>query len=326
MNKISENKETLQELVNITAERLQLTQPSVVEKDFYVTQALLALSKISNENFELIFQGGTSLAKAHRIIQRMSEDCDFRMQLKSSMNLSKEKKRKTLRSFRHNLVATLRETGLNIADEDIRVRNEGQFMSIRARYNSIFPTATGIKPYLALEFFLANVKTQTATKQVTTLIRQTLGNKIIHPEFPINSVSVIETAAEKWVALTRRIATMKHRQHYRDPSLVRHLYDIHSIEQNGLFNNSFQPLVAEIVQNDREQYKNHNNDYYNNPIKEIERAIKVLGQNYEFKDNWNDFINYMVYAQQKPTYSEALATFTKRSQEALEVLDKINFS
>lgn len=46
-----------------------------IEKDYYVTQAIAIATSIRNELFELVFQGGTCLAKAHRIIKRMSEDC-----------------------------------------------------------------------------------------------------------------------------------------------------------------------------------------------------------------------------------------------------------
>ncbi len=66
-------------MILATSEQLGLSQPSVVEKDIHVTRALHALSDCENEYFKLVFQGGTCLAKAHKIIKRMSEDCDFRI-------------------------------------------------------------------------------------------------------------------------------------------------------------------------------------------------------------------------------------------------------
>ena len=54
----------------------------VIEKDLFVTKAIALVCGISNDIYDLVFQGGTSLAKAHRIIERMSEDCDFRIRLK----------------------------------------------------------------------------------------------------------------------------------------------------------------------------------------------------------------------------------------------------
>lgn len=64
-------------------------------------------------------------------------------------------------------------------------------MSIRANYPSLYPNTKGLKPFLALEFFLAKVKSPVETKPVTTLVKQILGDKVKHPEFPVNSVAII---------------------------------------------------------------------------------------------------------------------------------------
>lgn len=115
-NKQKLDPDTFKELISITSERLKLPQPYVIEKDYYLTQAISLVTQIENEAFELVFQGGTCLAKAHRIIKRMSEDCDFRIRMKSSASLmSKETKRKTLRLFRREIVSTLHNNGFIIS-------------------------------------------------------------------------------------------------------------------------------------------------------------------------------------------------------------------
>ena len=65
--------------VEATANALDLPE-SVIEKDYYVTQVIQTLSSIENEYFRLVFCGGTCLAKAHKVVQRMSEDVDFKIQ------------------------------------------------------------------------------------------------------------------------------------------------------------------------------------------------------------------------------------------------------
>ena len=65
--------EKLIRLVSDTGELLDLDE-AVVEKDYYVTQVIHALSAVENEYFRLVFCGGTCLAKAHKIVSRMSED------------------------------------------------------------------------------------------------------------------------------------------------------------------------------------------------------------------------------------------------------------
>jgi len=316
----------IKQQIRLVANQLDLNE-FVVEKDLYVTKAISLVSKISHEFYDLIFQGGTSLAKAHRIIERMSEDCDFRIRFKNSnKTLSKEFKRKALREFRHELVGALKKNGFVINDSEIRVRNEGQFMGIRAHYPSFYPTTEGIKPFLALEFFLAEVKVNPEIKPVTTLIKQVLGDKVNHPEFPVNSVAIIETAAEKWVGLTRRVATTAHRKHYRDANLVRHLYDLYKINELGYFTDEFSSLAARIVLDDRRQYKTHNDDYYQDPVSEIKRAVDELHQSNKWRDNWEAFVDTMVFAREKPSYEDVLGNLHQKTQLALDALKNVNFS
>ncbi|WP_419926444.1 nucleotidyl transferase AbiEii/AbiGii toxin family protein [Candidatus Poriferisocius sp.] len=49
-----------------------------VEKDFWVTEALrAAAARAASEKTTIVFKGGTSLSKAHRLIRRFSEDIDL---------------------------------------------------------------------------------------------------------------------------------------------------------------------------------------------------------------------------------------------------------
>ncbi len=50
-------------------------RPAIIEKDYYVTEALRVIAKTSGDR--IIFKGGTSLAKGWNLIQRFSEDIDI---------------------------------------------------------------------------------------------------------------------------------------------------------------------------------------------------------------------------------------------------------
>lgn len=56
---------TLLRQISDTSEFLGLRE-TVIEKDYYVTQVIHTLSHLENEIFQLIFCGGTCLAKAHK--------------------------------------------------------------------------------------------------------------------------------------------------------------------------------------------------------------------------------------------------------------------
>ena len=50
-----------------------------VAKDFHVVRAIRVLAALDAAPFALVFGGGTALARAHRLVRRMSEDVDFKI-------------------------------------------------------------------------------------------------------------------------------------------------------------------------------------------------------------------------------------------------------
>ena len=72
---LHEDMDVFQEFITATASHFNI--PEVyVEKDYWVTQLLLNL-KNSAFSDRLVFKGGTSLSKAHKLIKRFSEDVDL---------------------------------------------------------------------------------------------------------------------------------------------------------------------------------------------------------------------------------------------------------
>lgn len=129
----------------------------------------------------------------------------------------------------------------------------------------------------------------------------------------ITCVSLVETAAEKWVGLTRRIATIKHWAYYNDPALIRHLYDLLKIRRSIELNEDFTKLVKQIIAIEKEQFKTHNRDYFQNPSREIKIAVEFLASSQEWRDNWKRFVHDMVFETSPPTYDEALNSFRELS-------------
>ncbi len=308
----------LTQQIEATAKLLNIDE-YVIEKDYFLTNAIRNVINVNNENYRLIFQGGTSLSKAYNIINRMSEDSDFRVELINNKIASKEQKKKLLKEFRKSIIAELKNNSFKINDQDIEVFNEGRYMSIKATYPSIFPHTKHIKPFLAMDFFLGNVRTETERKNITTIIKQTLHDKVDHPATEVECISILETAAEKWVALTRRIANISYRSNYNDPSLVRHLYDIYYINKNNnlIKNNNFNSLVEDIIKHDKDMFKTHNDAYYQNPDNEIKRALTELEANNIWQENWNEFIDAMVFNKKAPLFKEAMQLFLDLSNDII---------
>lgn len=75
---------------------------SFVEKDWYVTQIIKIVAGLTYEDFEIVFTGGTALSKAHKLLQRFSEDTDFRVTTNMLFNKSKNQQRVILSGLKKN--------------------------------------------------------------------------------------------------------------------------------------------------------------------------------------------------------------------------------
>jgi hypothetical protein len=128
------------------------------------------------------------------------------------------------------------------------------------------------------------------------------------PEAPsMPCVSLVETAAEKFVALTRRAgAELADAGGPRDPALVRHVYDLHVIRAH------YDPaeviaLARTIMLADVQAYGHQFPAYRENPIAETLRAVAGLANDPGFRDRYAAFRRNMVYGE-APDFETALAS------------------
>jgi predicted nucleotidyltransferase component of viral defense system len=60
-------------------EHFGFASPAPIEKDWYILRAMHAIASVDAGPFHLVFAGGTCLARAHRLVRRMTEDVDFKV-------------------------------------------------------------------------------------------------------------------------------------------------------------------------------------------------------------------------------------------------------
>ncbi|NTW52694.1 MAG: nucleotidyl transferase AbiEii/AbiGii toxin family protein [Chlorobiaceae bacterium] len=66
-------------ILDVTGEGLTALPAAVLEKDLLVTEILDRMRSLDTGSMMLVFCGGTSLSKAHGLLERMSEDIDFKV-------------------------------------------------------------------------------------------------------------------------------------------------------------------------------------------------------------------------------------------------------
>ena len=298
------NQEQLSELILITSERLGIKDPSIIEKDIYITQALKAFSNIKNENFQLIFGGGTSLTKAHRLVRRMSEDIDFKIKSFDS-SWSKMQLRSELKKLHQQILLAIENSNFTLIKNI--ARNENRYLKIELAYPSAFSLPDNLRPHILLEFTASKIRLPTLNLFVKTLIQEVMENEIPLTNSKCDCLSLDEIAAEKWVALTRRISKIERGYIKPDKWLIRHLYDIAAIGIANKLGNDFFMIIKNIIASDAKQFKTQHPEYFNDPMQEINRSIHILENNPYWQSCYDNFIDVMVFDKIKPVnYQDAI--------------------
>jgi hypothetical protein len=309
----------LKELINATRLHINLMEP-VIEKDYYVTHVIHELSSLENEYFRLIFTGGTSLAKAHRVVRRMSEDVDFKIQSKQDISdLSKARQLKYLKEFRNLIQSRLKQLDLN-ANDPVTL-NEGRYSQVEINYFSCFSRNEGLRPHILLEFTLSEVRQGAVALPVRALIEDNLKDVLLFPSHLISCTTVDETALEKWVGLTRRISAIERGYQSDDKSLVRHVYDLNSILQLGKIQDSFFSMAKEIMMADAEQFQRQHPEYFLSQRDEVTQSLLLLRSKEIWKERYQEFVETMVFDDAPiMEYDRAIGIIEQISQRVIDTL------
>lgn len=307
-----------------TARYLGLEDPSVVEKDIYVTHVIQQLTSIESEYFRLVFAGGTCLAKAHRVVQRSSEDVDFKLILKNAAEgMSTSAIRKHLHELRDRIIERIRALGYPLRDDQIRARNNGKYTYFTLDYPTHYSPAEGLRPHILIELNLSTLRTHTIKLPVRSLVDEVVNPTSVGKD--VECISILEAAAEKWVALTRRIGAVERGHDRPDPSLIRHLYDLNAMVAIEKFGAQFAELVMHIMVQDKEQFKNQFIEYQQDPVRETQRSLSALITQPIYEQNYNEFVQTMVFSGKGASYDTALQSLQQLSTSVFDKLSEHKF-
>ncbi|MDE1152211.1 MAG: nucleotidyl transferase AbiEii/AbiGii toxin family protein [Micavibrio sp.] len=300
------------ELFEQVADRLGIDK-SFVEKDWFVTQAISLISGVNVSGFEVVFTGGTALSKAHGLLERFSEDVDFRVQASEEL-----RNRKDLSNLRKSVVAILREGGFIFTDEQVRSRDENRFFSIDLAYDSHFIKADALRPHILIEVTTRNTQLPPIHLPVASFV-STAAKK--PPEVAqIACIDPVESAADKLSALAWRIPDRVRNGKYDDPTIVRHLHDLALLKDKALAHEKFAALAAASMTEDSSRPKNRPELVDMPPQERLKLMLKILSEDAEYPPEYDLFVKGVSYAvaEKIPTYASAI--------EAVRVLTKTVFS
>lgn len=202
--------------------------PAHIEKDYWVTEMLRGVSAASvATGHSVVFKGGTSLSKAHHLIQRFSEDVDLVAILPAGSNRERDD---SLKAF---FAGAEEATGL-AAEFDPSVTTRGVKRSAVLSYPTVHSSGV-LRPGVLMELGTRGgtlPQRRLAVQSLVTEHAETVGLAIDFDEAAPVSLLVLEpvrTLVDKLV-LVHHAATEGDAD--RRAAVARHYYDIDRLLRN----------------------------------------------------------------------------------------------
>lgn len=324
MKILAKNRADLIEALDAEANLGNVTT-ALLEKDEHLTDALRAVFALEFECVKLVFCGGTSLSKAHGLIERMSEDADLKIVLtQAGQQLSRTQLRRYLTDeVRARVGQALSDIGLVEEVEKAVSFNEHRYLHSQWMYQRSYPVSEGLRPNLQIELTLRAPTLPYEWTSLSALADRLAG--LPGAPFVVPTISVAETQSEKVLSFLRRFAQHRSGQMQRawDTALVRHIYDVHCIFVNnpGLVEVST-PAFAALVEGDVAEFGKQHVDFAKDPLGVLERTLSQVSSDEQTQTEYEQNLLPLVYGSFKPQFDEAFASFEKVARTFLNAANE----
>ena len=235
MDYLHNNREQFAEAINLAVFQTGLA-PEIIEKDYYIT---LILRKLSEMFDFVVFKGGTSLSKCHKVIDRFSEDIDITI----DNSLSQGQKKK----LKYGIVEIVEELGMNISNiDDIRSRRD--YNCYKIEYNSVLTSTSGaVNPMVIMETSFTEVSFPTVTLAVGSYIGELLQEEApeMLTEYSLNPFEMKVQGLDRTL-IDKVFAVCDYYLSGRVKKHSRHIYDIYKLSPLVRQDDDFRKLIQEV--------------------------------------------------------------------------------
>lgn len=233
---LHDDKELFKQIILLTSENTGIDS-GIIEKDYYVTMFLKSLVK---KQPQIIFKGGTSLSKCHKLIKRFSEDIDLNLECETRPT---EGQRKHLKE---NIVSVIDDFGFELTNPD-SVRSRRDYNKYIVDFPSVFDY-TSLKQYLIVETSVFLRAYPSRKMEATSFIydylkqidREDLIKQFLLEPFELNVQGVERTFIDKIFAVGDYYLDNKITEHSR------HLYDLYKLFDVVEINDSLRDLFKNV--------------------------------------------------------------------------------
>ncbi|WP_353500431.1 nucleotidyl transferase AbiEii/AbiGii toxin family protein [Vibrio chaetopteri] len=296
---------------------LELGNPSITEKDYWVVSLLAMLESVESEHHQLVFSGGTALAKSNIKILRMSEDVDIKLiPTQEFLEKGTNARKKARKALVDNLITRLADHSyLDYCDK--KVRDEYRYVEIVIEYPQQYKQAPCLRPFIKLELIETIELEGVEPRSVSSLVAQSY-----HQPAEVNSISCISidsTLVEKVLSMLRRTMLVKRNpQRKDDRTLVRHIYDVHCISHGHTINmDVLKPMFDTVLEEDKNRYGNQHQEFVDDPRNELNLGLEEIENNEQFRKRFADFVAPMVYNSDPHDFDTCFASFKGISEQLI---------
>jgi predicted nucleotidyltransferase component of viral defense system len=306
------------------ADTLGLGNPAIVEKDYYVVQLLTLICALKLEHHQIVFSGGTALAKSSVKTNRMSEDVDLKLAVNQSfLDLPSRNAKRNSRKVVMRVVETMIESSKTFSiEKKPLILDEYRYFSFDIRYPQEYQQAPCLRPYIKLEFVESALLCVPEQRSIQSIYAQVVKSDIEIGE--IACAAIIETQAEKLVSMMRRTARVaRNSERDDDETLIRHIYDTYYIQLAKPSDvESLGKLVTKAIDLDIERFGNQHSQIVERPVDELRYGLQLLIDEPKFAERYKRYVSPMVYSANPVVWDDALAVFMTLANEVLDYVER----
>lgn len=287
-----------------------------LEKDMHIMEAMQIISGVdTGEHYDLIFCGGTCLSKCHQVVDRMSEDIDFKLVPRESVASMSKNAASKERSRIRKAIADNLSMFFGASNIEQRARDDSRYNRIDVRFEPRFNTGVVLRPEIKLELNESKISLPTSALEVKSIFDQLgVGQPGASKQATsMNAINMAETSMEKLISFNRRYARARigiDRGNW-DSTLVRHLYDLYMINQKSSdtlrFLQSQKELMSRVISGDGIDFPDHE-AFIDNPHKVLVDAAYEAAEDSGIYHEYGQFLQDMVYGE-KPNFEEVIHVF-----------------
>ena len=289
------DKETFEQVILKVASETGI-EPSIVEKDYYVT---LFLKRIVELQPNIIFKGGTSLSKCYKVIKRFSEDIDLNIDTQSKPTEGQRKK------LKENIVSIIDGLGFTLDNAD-NVRSRRNYNRYIVDYPTVF-SSNFLKEHLIIETAVYIKSYPCERLQATSIIYDYLKQngyddliqKYDLEPFELNVQMASRTLIDKLYALGDYYLSDAVQEHSR------HIYDICKLSDIVTLNANMKQLVREVF----EERKPHEQCHSAKDGVDMNALLQEVIDKDIYKKDYEDITAKMLF--EDVPYATAIKTLQK---------------